>query len=389
MRLIQGNEACALGALHAGCTFYAGYPITPASEIMEHMARLLPPRHGVFVQMEDEIGALAAVIGAAWGGAKAMTATSGPGFSLMQENLGYAAMTETPCVVVDSQRMGPSTGLPTLPSQGDVMQARWGSHGDRPGVTLTASSVRNVYEVTVAAFNISERFRVPVVLLLDAVVSHMREAVELPELPVVTRASPEDPAGFLPFGGTEFMPFGAGRPIVVTGLAHAESGLPRSTDGAGAERMLRRAVGRIDTAGDAITRTRPWALEDAEVGIIAYGISARPARGAVSLLRAEGIRAGLLELETLWPLPERAIRRLAERTRFLLVPELNLGQLVLAVRAAVEGRTPVVALNRVDGSIFTPAQIADAIHRAPEGRLVGRAVPVEPRFAEVRHASHG
>jgi 2-oxoglutarate ferredoxin oxidoreductase subunit alpha len=153
--------------------------------------------------------------------------------------------------------------------------------------------------------------------------------------------------------------------------------------------MLRRAVGRIDTAGDAITRTRPWALEDAEVGIIAYGISARPARGAVSLLRAEGIRAGLLELETLWPLPERAIRRLAERTRFLLVPELNLGQLVLAVRAAVEGRTPVVALNRVDGSIFTPAQIADAIHRAPEGRLVGRAVPVEPRFAEVRHASHG
>ncbi len=190
MRLIQGNEACALGALHAGCTFYAGYPITPASEIMEHMARLLPQRHGVFVQMEDEIGALAAVIGAAWAGAKAMTATSGPGFSLMQENLGYAAMTGTPCVVVDSQRMGPSTGLPTLPSQGDVMQARWGSHGDRPGVTLTASSVRSVYEVTVAAFNISEQFRVPVVLLLDAVVSHMREGVELPDLPVTSRVPP-------------------------------------------------------------------------------------------------------------------------------------------------------------------------------------------------------
>src|SRR5690606_32532021 len=179
MRLIQGNEACALGALHAGCTYYAGYPITPASEIMEQMARMLPARHGVFVQMEDEIAAMAAVIGASWAGAKAMTATSGPGFSLMQENLGYAAMTETPCVVVDSQRMGPSTGLPTLPSQGDVMQARWGSHGDRPGVTLTASSVRQVYEVTVAAFNISERYRVPVILLLDAVVSHMREGVEL------------------------------------------------------------------------------------------------------------------------------------------------------------------------------------------------------------------
>ncbi|MDH4348394.1 MAG: 2-oxoacid:acceptor oxidoreductase subunit alpha, partial [Gemmatimonadota bacterium] len=174
MRLIQGNEACALGALHAGCTYYAGYPITPASEIMEHMARLLPARHGVFVQMEDEIAAMAAIIGASWGGAKAMTATSGPGFSLMQENLGYASMTETPCVVVDSQRMGPSTGLPTLPSQGDVMQARWGSHGDRVAIALTASSVRDVYEVTVACFNISEQYRIPVVLLLDAVVSHMR-----------------------------------------------------------------------------------------------------------------------------------------------------------------------------------------------------------------------
>ncbi|HWA40949.1 MAG TPA: hypothetical protein VG712_05010, partial [Gemmatimonadales bacterium] len=209
MRLIQGNEACALGAIHAGCTFYAGYPITPASEIMEHMARLLPPRHGVFLQMEDEIGALAAVIGAAWGGAKAMTATSGPGFSLMQENLGYAAMTETPCVVVDSQRMGPSTGLPTLPSQGDVMQARWGSHGDRAAVVLTASSVADVFETTVAAFNISEQFRLPVVLLLDAVVSHMREGVDLPDLPVVSRRAPATLEGFQPFAGAEFVPFGS------------------------------------------------------------------------------------------------------------------------------------------------------------------------------------
>ncbi len=383
MRLIQGNEACALGALHAGCNYYAGYPITPATEIMEHMARLLPPRHGVFVQMEDEIAALAAVIGAAWAGSKAMTATSGPGFSLMQENLGYAAMTDTPCVVVDSQRMGPSTGLPTLPSQGDVMQARWGSHGDRPGVTLTASSVRNVYEVTVAAFNISEQFRVPVVLLLDAVVSHMREGVEFPDLPVVTRKRPVELAGFLPFGGAEFMPLGAGKPIVVTGLAHAESGLPRATDGANAERMLHHAIDRIDAGSDAILRTRPFQLEDAEVGIIAYGISARPARGAVAQLRAEGIRAGLLELETLWPLPERAILELAARTRLLLVPELNLGQLVLAIRAAVEGRTPVVALNRVDGLIFPPAQIADTIRQAL-GRLpVALEDPIDPALVEV------
>ena len=386
MRLIQGNEACALGAIHAGCTFYAGYPITPASEIMEHMARLLPPRHGVFLQMEDEIGALAAVIGAAWGGAKAMTATSGPGFSLMQENLGYAAMTETPCVVVDSQRMGPSTGLPTLPSQGDVMQARWGSHGDRAAVALTASSVRDVFEVTVAAFNISEQFRLPVVLLLDAVVSHMREGVELPDLPVVTRRAPASVQGFRPFAGTEFVPFGAGVPIVVTGLAHAESGLPRAADGANAERMLRRAVDRVAAAGDAILRTREVNLDDAEIAIIAYGITARPARGAVAQLRAEGIRAGLLELQTLWPLPEQTIRDLAERMRLLIVPELNLGQLVIPIRATVEGRAPVVALNRADGLVFTPGYIAEAIRQAAAIPRPPVAAGAPLAFAEAHHA---
>jgi len=281
----------------------------------------------------------------------------------MQENLGNAAMTETPCVVVDSQRMGPSTGLPTLPSQGDVMQARWGSHGDRAAVALTASSVRDVFEVTVAAFNISEQFRVPVVLLLDAVVSHMRESVELPDLPVVTRQRPVSLEGFLPFGGTEFVPLGAGKPIVVTGLAHADTGLPRPSDGANAERMLRRVVDRIEAASDEILRTRAVELADADVAIIAYGITARPARGAVKLLRREGIRAGMLELQTIWPLPEREIRELASRTRLLLVPELNLGQLVIPIRAAVEGRAPVVALNRVDGLVFTPAEVAEAIRR--------------------------
>lgn len=379
MRLIQGNEACALGAIHAGCTFYAGYPITPASEIMEHMARLLPPRHGVFLQMEDEIGALAAVIGAAWGGAKAMTATSGPGFSLMQENLGYAAMTETPCVVVDSQRMGPSTGLPTLPSQGDVMQARWGSHGDRAAVVLTASSVADVFETTVAAFNISEQFRLPVVLLLDAVVSHMREGVDLPDLPVVSRRAPATLEGFQPFAGAEFVPFGSGKPLVVTGLAHAESGLPRAADGANADRMLRRAIDRIAGASEAIIRTREVHLDDAEVGIIAYGITARPAQGAVAALRVQGVRAGLLELQTLWPLPEGAIRALAERVRCLVVPELNLGQLVGPIRAAVEGRTRVVALNRSDGLVFTPDEILRSIQRSLEHHPL----------AEVGHAQDG
>jgi len=382
MRLIQGNEACALGAVHAGCTYYAGYPITPASEIMEHMARLLPARHGVFVQMEDEIAAMAAIIGASWGGAKAMTATSGPGFSLMQENLGYAAMTETPCVVVDSQRMGPSTGLPTLPSQGDVMQARWGSHGDRVAVALTASSVRDVFEVTVAAFNISEQFRVPVVLLLDAVVSHMREGVEFPDLPVVTRQAPVSLEGFLPFGGPEFVPLGAGKPIVVTGLAHADTGLPRASDGANAERMLRGVMERIEAAGDAVVRTREVELDDAEIALIAYGITARPARGAVEQLRREGLRVGLLELQTIWPLAERQIRQLADRTRLLLVPELNLGQLVIPIRAAVEGRAPVVALNRVDGLVFTPAEVAESVRRA----LAERNGASQLSLAEAHHA---
>jgi 2-oxoglutarate/2-oxoacid ferredoxin oxidoreductase subunit alpha len=386
MRLIQGNEACALGAVHAGCTFYAGYPITPASEIMEHMARLLPPRHGVFLQMEDEIGALAAVIGAAWSGAKAMTATSGPGFSLMQENLGYASMTETPCVVVDSQRVGPSTGMPTLPSQGDVMQARWGSHGDRAGVTLTASSVRDVFEMTVEAFNISERFRVPVILLLDAVVSHMREGVELPDLAVVTRQAPASLEGFQPFAGTEFVPLGSGMPIVVTGLTHDESGLPRTVDGANSDRMLRRSVDRLTAAGDALLRTRAVSLEDAEIAIVAYGITARSARGAVVRLRAEGIRAGLLELQTLWPLPEKVIGDLAERVRLLVVPELNLGQLVVPIRATVEGRVPVVALNQVDGRLFTPGEIADLVRRAPTARRT--VVTANPllSLAEAHHA---
>ena len=386
MRLIQGNEACALGAIHAGCTFYAGYPITPASEIMEHMARLLPPRRGVFLQMEDEIAALAAVIGAAWSGAKAMTATSGPGFSLMQENLGYAAMTDTPCVVVDSQRVGPSTGMPTLPSQGDVMQARWGSHGDRAGVTLTASSVRDVFEMTVAAFNISEQFRVPVVLLLDAVVSQMREGVELPDPAVVTRRAPASLEGFQPFAGTEFVALGSGMPIVVTGLTHDESGLPRATDGANSDRMLRRAVDRLTAAGESLLRTRTVCLEDAEIAIVTYGITARSASGAVALLRAEGIRAGLLELQTLWPLPEKVIADLAERVRLLVVPELNLGQLVVPIRATVEGRAPVVALNRVDGLLFTPGEIADLVRRAPTARrtIVTASPPLS--LAEAQHA---
>ena len=369
MKLIQGNEACALGAIHAGCRFFAGYPITPATEIMEWMARLLPPRRGVFIQMEDEIAALGAVIGASWGGAKAMTATSGPGFSLMQEHLGYAAMTETPCVVVDAQRGGPSTGLPTLPSQADVMQARWGTHGDRAAIVLTASSVRDVYETTVAAFNMSETYRLPVVLLLDALLSHMRENVELPEVTVVDRHRPASAEGFQPFAGTDFLPFGEGAPLVVTGLAHAESGRPRASDGPDLERMLRRAVGRLDTDADRITRYRSIALEDAEHLILAYGITARSAAGAVAQLRRDGVRAGLLELQTLWPFPERLVADLAQRMEHIVVAELNLGQLVWPVRAAVAGAAPVRHLGRADGALFSPEEIAAAVLTGAGGEV--------------------
>jgi 2-oxoglutarate/2-oxoacid ferredoxin oxidoreductase subunit alpha len=363
VRLIQGNEACALGALHAGCTFYAGYPITPASEIMETLARRLPALGGTFIQMEDEIAAIAAVIGAAWAGAKAMTATSGPGFSLMQENLGYAAMTGTPCVIVDSQRAGPSTGLPTLTSQGDVMQARWGTHGDRAALVLTASSVRDIYEMTVRAFNLSERHRLPVVLLLDATLSHMRENIVLPDVPVEDRRAPASLEGFEPFAGAEFLPFGAGARIVVTGLAHQASGRPAASDGAGAERMLRRAITDVETDPEVFLH-RAEETDDAELVILAYGITARAAKAAVRLLRTEGVRTGLVELQTLWPFPERLVARLAEQTEVLLVPELNLGQLVLPVRAAAAGHARVVPLNRADGVLFSPEEIAQAARRA-------------------------
>ena len=366
MKLIQGNEACALGAIRAGCRFYAGYPITPATEIMEWMARLLPPRAAVFIQMEDEIGALAAVIGASWAGAKAMTATSGPGFSLMQEHIGYAAMTETPCVIVDAQRGGPSTGLPTLPSQGDVMQARWGSHGDRPAIVLTAASVPDVYEVTVAAFNLSETYRLPVILLLDASLAHMRENVELPEVTVVDRRRPAALEGFRPFASTEFLGFGEGPPLVVTGLAHADSGRPRASDGPNLDRMLRRAIDRLSAGESEVIRTRTRALGDADIAILAYGITARAAAGAVDQLRAEGVRAGLLELQTLWPFPERTVAELAGRVEGVVVPELNLGQLVLPVRAAVNGAAPVHHLGRADGSLFTPEEISQAARAALE-----------------------
>jgi 2-oxoglutarate ferredoxin oxidoreductase subunit alpha len=369
MRLIQGNEACALGAIEAGCSFYAGYPITPASEIMEWMARLLPKKNGTFIQMEDEIASIAAIIGASWSGAKTMTATSGPGFSLMQENLGYATMTETPCVVVNSQRGGPSTGLPTLPSQGDVMQARWGTHGDHPIIVLTTSSVLDTYEMTITAFNLSEAYRIPVVLLLDATISHMRENIEIPEMEIIDRKKPANITGFKAFADESFLPFGVGEQKVVTGLAHGEDGLPRASDGENAEHMLRRTYERMENNLDDILHYKTYHLDDAEMLIISYGITSRASKAAVQILRKEGICTGLLDLQTLWPFPEKLIKELAGKVKGILMPELNLGQMVMPLKAAVEGAVPVKSLTRADGQLFTPDQIAEAVMEMTDSRV--------------------
>lgn len=367
MRLVMGNEAVALGAIAAGCDFYAGYPITPATEIMEEMSRLLPPRGGVFLQMEDELGAMAAVIGAAWGGARAMTATSGPGFSLMQENLGYAAMTRTPCVVVDSQRGGPSTGLPTLPAQADVMQSRFGSHGDRPAVVLTASSVRGAYDATVRSFALAQRHRLPVVLLLDAVVSHMREPVDLPAPPPPGRREAQGVKG----QGAPFAPFGEGPPVVVTGLAHGADGLPHAHSGKETEQMLRAAQAQLLADPQLRDGVQDYRLDDADVAVVAYGITARAAREAVDLLREDGVRAGLVDLNVIWPFPTAQVQTLARRVHSVVVVELNLGQMVMPVEAAVAGQASVWSLGRADGELMAPKEIAQAVIRFANGPQKG------------------
>ena len=361
-QLIMGNEAVVLGAIAAGCNFYAGYPITPATEIMEEMARLLPPRGGVFVQMEDELAAIAAVIGGAWGGAVAMTATSGPGFSLMQENIGYAAMTQTPCVVVDSQRGGPSTGLPTLPSQGDAMQAKFGSHGDRAALVLTASSVMEAYEATIAAFRLAERHRMPVVLLLDAIVSHMREPVDLPSMPEPKKRSfAKLDAGADRFGDAPFVPFGEGPVTIVTGLSHDTTGLTGHSSGAVTERMLRQVLQKLKEDPEIAEAIQSYRLDDAEVVIVAYGITARAAMEAVDILRTRGQRVGLVNLKVLWPFPVEKIKEIASGVRILVVAELNLGQMVMPVEAAVAGRTVVRSLTLADGSLLTPEEISEFV----------------------------
>lgn len=370
-RLMQGNEAIAAGALDAGVKFYAGYPITPSTEIAEIMAGRLPRTGGKFIQMEDEISGMAAVIGASLAGLKAMTATSGPGFSLMQENIGFAAMAEVPCLIVNVQRFGPSTGVPTAPAQSDVMQARWGTHGDRPVIALCPSSVSECYLLAIRAVNLAERFRTPVILLADEVIGHLRERVVVPgpgEMPVIKRRKP--PAGqknYRPYRPDEngvplLADFGSGYRYHVTGLAHDESGAP-TTSPEVAEALIERIHSKIYDHLDELYDYETWLTEDADVLVVAYGAVARPARKAVKEARAAGIRAGLFRPVTVWPFPAEKVAELAKGAKTLIVPEMNMGQLIREVERATGGRARVAGLNRVNGELISPAEIMDCIRQ--------------------------
>jgi len=374
VEVISGNEACARGAMAAGLRFYAGYPITPSSEIAEELAVMLPRCGGVFIQMEDEIAAMGAVIGASLAGSKAMTATSGPGFSLKQENLGFACMTEVPCVVVNVQRGGPSTGLPTMPAQGDVMQARWGTHGDHPIIALAPNSVAETFDLTVRAFNLSELLRVPVILLLDEIIGHVEEKVRLPEtVEIISRKGPDvPPAEYRPYRHTEDMvpPMASygrqGYRFHVTGLAHDETGFPTNKP-AEIDRLNRRLNGKLDRHRDAIVEVVRHDCDDADLIVFAYGSVSRAAHQAVREARAKGIRAGLFRPRTLWPFPGTEVRQLGRQAKAVIVPEMNLGQMAHEVEWALAGACPVVPLGRVDGQPVCPGEILELIEKTACG----------------------
>lgn len=373
---VQGNEACARGAIYANLRFFAGYPITPSTEIAESLAELLPKVGGKFVQMEDEISSMCAICGASLAGMKVMTATSGPGFSLKQEAIGYAIMTEIPCVIVDAQRGGPSTGLPTEVSQGDVMQARWGVHGDHSIIALTASSVQDVFEITVEAFNMAETLRTSVVLLLDAEICHMRERLTIPdpgELHVVDRLYTEVKPGvayhpYLPRedGRLPISNFGDGHRFNVTGLHHDIWGFPTQNPDS-IEYLNRHLYDKIENRTNRLARWKEYDLDDADIVLISYGSAARSARQHVFDRRRRGEKLGLLELQTIWPFPADLIREKTARARRVIVAEMNMGQICSQVKSVVEHPERVFLANRIDGRLITPENIARCI-RLIDGR---------------------
>ena len=369
---INGDEACAEGAISAGCRFFAGYPITPATEIAERMSRRLPEIGGVYVQMEDEIASMNAILGASWAGVKAMTSTSGPGFSLMMENLGLGVMLETPCVLVNVQRAGPSTGLPTLVGQGDMMQARWGSHGVYEIIAIVPSSPQEMFDFTIKAFNLSEKYRVPVLLMADETVGHMSEKVVIQQVSpgeLVQRRRPTAPPGkYWPYQpDSDLVPpmaiAGEGYRFHVTGLTHDERGYPEMT-AAAQERLVRRLVDKIRLNKKDIINYEEVGTEDAEVVVCAYGITARVARRAVQQARDEGIRAGLLRLITVWPFAEDRVRELSRQVKAFVVPEINYGQIVLEVERCAGSKAKTLLLPHMGGGMHQPQTILEGIREA-------------------------
>ena len=366
---MDGDSACAEGAIAAGCRFFAGYPITPATEIAEHMARRLPEVGGLFIQMEDEISAMAAVLGASCAGVKSMTATSGPGFSLMMENLGLGITMETPCVLVNIQRAGPSTGLPTLCAQGDMMQARWGSHGHYEVIALAPESPQELFAQTITAFNLSETYRLPVLIMADEVVGHLSEKVIIPDASRIKLQSRPRARGrkdrFKPYrpdsnGVAPMANAGEGYFVHFTGLTHDERGYPVMTAEAQAE-MVARITGKIISNIDRIVMVEEYRLEDADVALVSYGISSRSSRAAVDEAREQGIRAGLLRLITVWPFPEKKLRELAKKVKCFVTVELNLGQIHLEVQRSAAGMAPALLVGHAGGAVITPEQILERI----------------------------
>lgn len=366
---LQGNEAAAYGALYAGCNFFAGYPITPSTEVAEVLSAELPKIGGKFIQMEDEIGAMAACLGGALAGSKVLTSTSGPGFSLKQELIGYGCIAEIPCVIINVMRGGPSTGMPTGPSQSDIMAAKWGTHGDHPAICLVPASVQEYFEETVRAFNLSEKYRTPVTVMPDEIIAHMRERIVFPEpgqIEIINRTQPSvPPEQYKPYD-TSFgdvpplAAFGTDYRFHVTGLNKMPDGFPTTKAEivqAEEERQLR----KVDANVDDIVQFEEYCLDDAEIVVVAFGSTSRSARYAINIAREQGIKAGMFRIKTIWPFPDKQIKALANRVKTFITPEMNLGMCTLEIQRCVEGKAPVHGIFRVDGEPINPDQILDKI----------------------------
>lgn len=369
VEFMQGNEAAAHGALYAGCTFFGGYPITPSTEVAEVMSIELPKVGGKFIQMEDEIGAMASILGASLAGAKVLTSTSGPGLSLKQELIGYGCIAEIPCVVFNVMRGGPSTGMPTGPSQSDVMCARWGTHGDHATIALMPASVQECYDMTAEAFNLSEKYRMPVHVMPDEIVAHMRERIEFREpgeIKIINRTTPSvPPEQYKPydvsFGDVPpLAAFGSGYKFHVTGLNKMQDGFP-TTKAEIVQAEEERQVRKVDACVDDIVTFEEYMLDDAEVVVVAYGSTSRSARYAVNVAREQGIKAGMFRIKTFWPFPDKQIKALANRVKGIVIPEMNLGMCSIELERCVQGKVPVLGIFRVDGEPINPEQIVEKI----------------------------